>query len=389
MDKLQSGKKLTRLERLDHWEGVKREAEKHIELTQSGKVAAAIGTDADEIAKYENYDAVLGDIGNLCKRLLSAKDKETAIRRLIEPLIQKDDAWVNDSAESGNDLRIAFFMEYFYQSHPDYENRLTVGVPHLSPQEILEELHDKRFDKAFYADVITKLENVAKSFSVYNANNREFVDDLQQNHRKSTENDTANIARWREAIRKADHNISRLMKQMPDNELQEMMLKEIVAADVTIIPAEPVKLVGYPIQIADWDKIDQSEQRFLLDAAAFCEKYLNAPILQDKFGLEHKTKRRPWRIKMSAKYRQRFNEFYQNDKMRGNLISPLIDTLEAIAAAASFYPKNTDFARLAGLKEMLPDKKKYNESSDEEKKKIVDVLSKAAHEYLDILYGKK
>lgn len=172
--------------------------------------------------------------------------------------------------------------------------------------------------------------------------------------------------------------------------LEKQMMQDIADAGITIIPGESVNIVGLPIHIQDYEKIPIHDQQFIEDVARVCQDYLNLQTLKDGFGSDHNGKRRPWRIQMSAKYKHTFNNFYQNDRMRlGNKIVPLIGNLDAVAHSTIMMPKNADVARIAALKNKLPDALTFDTLDTDGKLQFVANLANIAREYLGILYEKR
>lgn len=197
----------TLAEQLKHWKTTKEILEDWLKPYESGAVND-IGSDAAEIPKMQVYEDRLTEIASLCERIRNAPDKIAEIKNLVEILLQKDPKWLEEEAD--NDLRISFFMQYFYQGNPGYENRLTEGIPRLSPAEIIEELRNKRFDPTFYADIESKLDSIESSFATFSEDNRKTMKWLKRDSDRSERTGTKNVAKLRLQLAEADSNIARI-----------------------------------------------------------------------------------------------------------------------------------------------------------------------------------
>ncbi len=185
--------------------------EKQLALLESANFAAFVGYDEGPSDMDRQYLRLLDDQLQMCADILAAEKPQEEIQRMIEILIQRDDEWVEK--EAGNDGRVLFFIDYFYQTHPGYENRLKVGVPFPKSKDVVQQLREKRFDKKFANEVVAKIPAMVAVFKEDRDFNQKFKDDEAQEAERSRKRTEKNKKELRAHIAEIDAKITTLQSK--------------------------------------------------------------------------------------------------------------------------------------------------------------------------------
>ena len=116
--------------------------------------------------------SALADINSLIDYIEFSDEPEGAVRILVEILLQKDEAWMQN--ESGNDIRAVFF--YFY-----FDSKTNNSHPAI--KTVLALLQSSRTDPAFLSDVVATLPEISKQFKSINADIHSSVLTMQREHK--------------------------------------------------------------------------------------------------------------------------------------------------------------------------------------------------------------
>jgi hypothetical protein len=179
-----------------------------------GLLERTLGSDNEEISRLRNFHTALTSTITLIKEIQNSQDPVGRAKEFGETLIQKenDPEWVGK--ERGDDLRLFLFTMYF--------NALIKGF--YTPEDTLTKLHERRFDKSFYPDFISKLPEITTELEKHLRSTAEFAEYFEKGERRHQRNSKRNQSGIRKKIVRLDEQIPRA--QASATKFEELYKKE-------------------------------------------------------------------------------------------------------------------------------------------------------------------
>jgi hypothetical protein len=129
---------------------------------------------------------------------------------------------------------------------------------------------------------------------------------------------------------------------------------------------------------------NETDREIFAKGVDISKRFLSMKSIQDTFDTDHKS-RRNWREKMWKKYGNPFINFYQNDRMRVNVLGPLLRSIYGCLKVAKRMPSSDLKERLLGLNESLDINEYETLSSDHQKRDFILRVETLVKEFLSVV----
>jgi len=149
-------------------------------------------------------------------------------------------------------------------------------------------------------------------------------------------------------------------------------IEQILAEDAHVVAIHPPRYEQMPqVDVTLFDPLrkDRVERMFQIVAT-----YLSYPLIEDDFGSDHEA-RWEWRKSMQQTYGDRFQQYYQCNKLKGNSFGYTLNALRFVSTTILGEKKKEITKKIIELATSFPDT--YNDLATVDKiKTIRDVEEK-------------